>query len=200
MVTKRRARVPHKSGLQECPAGECRTRLSYKSVPQECPTRVSTRVPRKIVRQECPTRTPRKSARKSAPPDCATRVRNKAERAFPRVPYKSEPQQCQVARLCHESALRECRARRRRKSSLQEYTARVFPRAPRKSVPQTVSEYLITQCHESSLQEYTARVFLRVPYKSVLPRLCLTRVSHNHRVRYKSIPQVPRKSAARVLY
>ena len=57
--------VPYRSVPQECPTRvshksvlqEYPTRVSYKSVPQECPTRVS----RNSVPQECPTRVSHKS-------------------------------------------------------------------------------------------------------------------------------------------
>ena len=59
--------------------GECPTRVSYKSVPQECPTRVSCKI-----LQECPTRVSHKSELQECPSkECLTRV-------F----CKSVPQEC----------------------------------------------------------------------------------------------------------
>ena len=57
--------MSHKSVPQECP-----TRVSYKSVPQECPTRVS----HKSFLQEWPTRVCYKSVLQSVPQECPTRV------------------------------------------------------------------------------------------------------------------------------
>ena len=50
--------------------------VSYKSVPQESPTRVSHRVSHKSVAQECPTRV----SYKSVPEECPTRVSHKSVR------------------------------------------------------------------------------------------------------------------------
>ena len=52
----RNARRTASSVPQECP-----TRVSYKSVLQECPTERPTRVSYKCVLQECPTRVSHKS-------------------------------------------------------------------------------------------------------------------------------------------
>ena len=66
--------MSYKSVLQECPRRvshksvlqECPTRVSHQSVPQECPRRVS----HKSSLQECPTRV----SQKSVPRECPTRV------------------------------------------------------------------------------------------------------------------------------
>ena len=65
--------------------------MSYKSVPQGCPTRVS----RMSVPQECPIRV----SRKSAPQECPARVS-----------HKSVPQEC-PRRLSHKSVPQECPTR-----------------------------------------------------------------------------------------
>ena len=90
--------MSRKSVPQECP-----TRVSYKSAPQECPTRVSqksdpqeclTRVFRKSV--PCPTRQSYKSyksvrvSRKSAHKSC----KSVPQECSTRVSYKSVPQEC----------------------------------------------------------------------------------------------------------
>ena len=67
---------------QECPTRvshksvpqECPTRVSYKSVPQECPTRVSY----KSVPQEFPTRVTHKSVLQECPTECPARVSYKS--------------------------------------------------------------------------------------------------------------------------
>ena len=66
--------------------------MSHKSDPQECHTRVSTRVSCKSVSQECPTRVPHKSV----PQDFPTRVsHNSVPQECPtRVSHKSVPQEC----------------------------------------------------------------------------------------------------------
>ena len=90
--------------------------MSYKSVPQECPTRVS----RKSVLQECPKTVLRKSFLQEWPAraqECPTRV---SQECPTRVSCKSAPQECPT-RVTHKSFL-----------SLQEYPTRV----PRKSVLQ----------------------------------------------------------------
>ena len=79
--------MSYKSVPQECP-----TRVSYKSVPQECPTRVS----HKSFRQECPIRVSHKSVLQ----ECPTRVS-----------YKSGPQECATRvsyRVSRKSILQEC--------------------------------------------------------------------------------------------
>ena len=80
---------------------ECRTRVSYKSVPQECPARV----PHKSVPQECPIRVPHKSVLQ----ECPTRVSYKSDpqECPTRVSYKSVPEEC-PARVSHKSVPQEC--------------------------------------------------------------------------------------------
>ena len=73
---------------------------SHKSVPQQCPTRVSY----KSVPQELPTTV----SHKSAPQECPTRVS-----------YRSIPQECPT-RVSHKSFLLECPTRVSHKSVLQE--------------------------------------------------------------------------------
>ena len=77
--------MSYKSVPQECP-----TRVSHKSVPQECPIRVS----HKSVLQECPTRV----SYKSGPQECATRVSH-------RVSRKSVLQECPLDILVFRSCL-----------------------------------------------------------------------------------------------
>ena len=112
--------------------------MSYKSVPQEFPTRVS----RKSVPQECPTRV----SHKSIPQECPTRVS-----------YKSVPQECPT-RVSHESVLQECPTRVSYKSAFQECPTRVSC----KSVSQECPTRRVT--HKSILQECPTRV----SYKSVI--------------------------------
>ena len=90
--------------------------MSYKSVPKECPTRVSY----KSVPQECPTRVSHKSFRE----ECPTRVS-----------YKSGPQECPI-RVSHKSVPQEFPTRVSYKSFLQEWPTRVSYRVSRKSVLQ----------------------------------------------------------------
>ena len=113
--------MSYKSVPQECP-----TRVPYKSVPQECPTRVS----HKSVLQESPTRV----SCKSVPYECPTRVS-----------YKSVPQEFPT-RVSHKSVLQECPTRVSYKSVPQECPTRVS----RKSVPQ---EFPTRVTHKSVLQE-----------------------------------------------
>ena len=65
--------------------------MSYKSVPQECPTRVS----HKSVPQECPIRVSHKSVLQESPT---------------RVSYKSDPQECPT-RVSQKSVPQECPTR-----------------------------------------------------------------------------------------
>ena len=136
--------MSHKSVPQECPTRvshksflqECHTRVSRKSVLQECPTRVT----HKSVLQECPTRV----SHKSIPQEFPTRVSHKE--CPTRVSCKSDPQECPTRvshkRVSHKSDPQEC--------------------------PTRVS-------HESVRQECPTRV----SYKSV-PQGCPTRVSFGH--------------------
>ena len=84
-------------GSQECP-----TRVSRNHVPQECLTRV------KSVPQECPIRV----SHKSVPQECPTRVSHKSVvQEYPtRVSYKSVPQEFPT-RVSHKSVPQECPAR-----------------------------------------------------------------------------------------
>ena len=118
--------------------------MSYKSVPQESPTRVSgksapqdfsTRVSREIDRQECPTRVadmsvlqecPTRVSYKSVPQDFSARVSCKSGRQeWPtRVSHKSVPQECPT-RVSHKTFPPECPARVADKSGVQECPTRV---------------------------------------------------------------------------
>ena len=75
--------------------------MSYRSIPQECPTRVS----HKSVPQECLTRV----SYKSVPQECPTRVSHKSflQECPTRVSYKSVLQEC-PRRKSHKSVLQEC--------------------------------------------------------------------------------------------
>ena len=90
-------RVSHKSVPQECPtrksrnsvAQECLTNLSLKSVPSECLTKVC----HKSVLQECPQKCSM-SCPTRVPQECPTGVSYKSEPKFPtRVSQKSVPQE-----------------------------------------------------------------------------------------------------------
>ena len=87
----------YKSVLQECPKSvpqQCPTRVSHKSVPQECPLRVSL----KSVPQEFPTTV----SHNSVPQECPT---------YPlRVSYKSIPQEFPT-RVSDKSVPQECPTR-----------------------------------------------------------------------------------------
>ena len=83
--------------------------MSYKTVPQEFPTRVS----HKSVPQECPTRVSYKSVLQECLTECPTRVCDKSvPYEFPaRVSYKSVPQECPTRvsrRLSHKRVPQEC--------------------------------------------------------------------------------------------
>ena len=83
------------------------TRASHKSVPHECPTRVSGKhEPQK--RQECLTRVSHKSVRQ----ECPIRVTDKSvlQECPARVSYKSDPQE-RPTRVFHKSVLQECPTR-----------------------------------------------------------------------------------------
>ena len=88
--------MSHKSVPQECP-----TRVSHKSVPQQCPLRVS----HKSVPQQCPTRV----SYKSVPQELPTRVSHKSFllECPTRVSRKSVPQEFPT-RVSHKSVLQEC--------------------------------------------------------------------------------------------
>ena len=103
--------------------------MSYKSVPQELPTRVShksvlqeypTRVSYKSVPQECPATVSHKSVLQERP----TRASYKSvPQEFPtRVSHKSVPQECPV-RVSHKSFLQECPTRVSYKSVIWTYVA-----------------------------------------------------------------------------
>ena len=87
--------------------------MSYKSVPEECPTRVS----QNSAPQELPTRVTHKSvlqvSHKSVLQECPTRVS-----------CKSAPQECPT-RVTHKSFLQECPTRVSRKSVPEECPTRV---------------------------------------------------------------------------
>ena len=101
--------MSHKSVPQQCPLRvshksvpqQCPTRVSYKSVPQELPTRVS----HKSFLLECPTRV----SRKSVPQELPTRVSHKSFllECPTRVSRKSVPQEFPT-RVSHKSVLQEC--------------------------------------------------------------------------------------------
>ena len=82
--------------------------MSYKSVPQECPTRVS----HKSVPQECPIRVSHKSVLQKCPT---------------RVSYKSDPQEC--PRVSCKSVLQGCPTRVSYKSVIWTYVvfSKLFP-------------------------------------------------------------------------
>ena len=103
--------MSHRSVPQECPA-----RVSHKSVPKECPTRVSlTRVPTtvsgsptkvslKSAPQEIPTIVTRVSPRKSVSRESPLRVSQKSvpyvlQQCPARVPHKSVPWESPTMRL-----------------------------------------------------------------------------------------------------
>ena len=112
--------------------------MSYKTVPQECPTGVS--------HKECPTRALRKS-------ECPTRE------CSARVSYKGVPQQCPPRmsdkvsqKMSDKSVTQECPSRVADESVLQECPTRV----PCKSLPRP------QEC--PVLQEYLTRVsYKRAP-------------------------------------
>ena len=89
LVVVRHKSVPqgchiYKSVSQECPTRVFRKSVPHKSVPQECPksakSECHTRVPRnKNVRQECPARVSHKNVLQESPT---------------RVSYKNVPQEC----------------------------------------------------------------------------------------------------------
>ena len=97
--------------------------MSYKSAPQEWPTRVSVPqewVSHKSVPQECPTRV----SHKSDPQKCPTRVTHKS---FPqecptRVSHKSVPEECPT-RVSYKSVPEECPTRVSNKSVIWTYVA-----------------------------------------------------------------------------
>ena len=68
------ARVSHKSALQDLAHKIVRqgfpTTVSYKSVPQECPTRVRKSVPQRFPKRMCPTRVSRKSVSYKSVKNC----------------------------------------------------------------------------------------------------------------------------------
>ena len=133
--------MSYKSVPQECPR-----RVSHKSVPQERPIRVS----HKSVLQECPTRV----SYKSVPQECPTRVS-----------YKSVPQESPI-RVSHKSVLQECATRVSYKSDPQGCPTRVSYKSVPEECPTRVS-------YKSDPQECPTRV----SYKSV-PEECPTRVSY----------------------
>ena len=98
LTRMRPTRVSRKSFPPECPTRvsrnvvqECSARMSYVSVPRECQTRVS----RKSGRQECPTRG---SYTLVVPRECPTGV---AQKCPTRVSYKCP------TRVSHKSVLQE---------------------------------------------------------------------------------------------
>ena len=71
--------------------------MSHKSVPEECPTRVSHKSAPRGVLQECRVRV----SHKSVSQECRTRVSHK------RVSHRSDRQECPT-RVFHKSVLQEC--------------------------------------------------------------------------------------------
>lgn len=135
-------RVPH-SILQKCS-----TRVSHKSVPEHCPTRVSleeccTRVPQDClcerVPEECPTRMPQ---------ECPTGVPDKStlQGGSPQVCSTRDFQKC-PRRALHDNVKQNCRT-----SLLQEYCRRVSPknvclwRVPRKSAKRCLAFVCVEVC------------------------------------------------------
>ena len=183
-------RVPYKSVSQVC--NSC-GRVADKSVPEECPTRLS----HKSARQECPARVSdksvlqaylRRTSCKSVLQECAPKVSHKSPTT--RVSYMTVPRQC-LTNVPHKSVPQKCPTRLSYVTSstdvarevAQESPTRVSCKDPHKNVSQGFRHVSTRVSHENLLQESPTRAFYKgvadknVPQKSV-PQNCFTRVSH----------------------
>ena len=129
--------------------------MSYRSIPQECPTRVS----HKSVPQECPTR----ASYKSVPQECPTRVS-----------HKSFLQECPT-RVSYKSVLQECPRRKSHKSVLKSviWTYSFFER-----VCIRVRGFHLVMCCHATMQEPVGASLCRANCKSNRPH-CASSVSAN---------------------
>ena len=99
--------------------GECLTRATHKSAPQncatrlralqECPTRVSCKRVHKAVPHQCPQKCRVRVLRKTVPQECPIRVSDKSSPSVLQE-HESGPEEC-PKRLCHKSVLQECPTR-----------------------------------------------------------------------------------------
>lgn len=158
------------------------TRASFKSLPQECPTRASRKVSHKTVAHDCRTRVPDQSQEYPAGAS-HKRVQHKCPT---RVLQSSVPQECRPKSVIPRHS-RECHTKTVMQQSYSRYFTRVScQKCLTRATPQVcLTQVLLQECHPKSLTKMSPQVRLlllqesltKVSKTALLPESVIPRLS-----------------------